>query len=236
MTGQQIKISAADGGAFDAYLAPPDTGSTGGPGPLIVMLHEIYGVTDWVRETADMFAERGYLVAAPDMFWRLEPNFEADHRDSAQRDQGLRYRGMIDRDKAVDDIAATIATFRSRPDCNGKVGVTGFCMGGTLTYLAAARLEIDAAVAYYGTQIHEHLDEGGNIACPTLLHFGDLDDHVPVELADQIRAALAGNPNLSFERYDAGHAFSNDHRPGFYDQSASDAAHARTFRVFGELK
>ena len=89
---------------------------------------------------------------------------------------------------------------------------------------------------YYGTQIHEHLDEGGNITCPTLLHFGDLDDHVPVELADQIRGALAGNPAISFERYDAGHAFSNDHRPGFFDQTASDAAHARTFEVFEKLK
>lgn len=232
MTGQQIKIPAADGGKFSAHLALPSSGSA----PLIVMLHEIYGVTDWVRETADMFAAHGYLVVAPDMFWRLEPDFEADHRDSAQRNQGLRYRGMIDRDKAVDDIAATIAALKSRPECNGKVGVTGFCMGGTLTYLAAARLPIDAGVAYYGTQIHEHLDEGGNITCPTLLHFGDQDDHVPIELADKIRGALAGNPNLSFERYDAGHAFSNDHRPGFYDQAASDAAHARTFEVFDGLK
>lgn len=232
MTGSQIKIDATDGGAFDVYLAAPDNG----PAPLIIMLHEIYGVTDWVRETADMFAARGYLVAAPDMFWRLEPNFEADHRDSAQRDQGLKYRGLIDRDRAVDDIAAVIAALKSRPDCNGRVGVTGFCMGGTLTYLAAARLEIDAGVAYYGTQIHEHLDEGGKINCPTLLHFGDRDDHVPVELADEIRAALVDNPDISFARYDAGHAFSNDHRPGFYDQAASDAAHARTFELFGKLQ
>jgi carboxymethylenebutenolidase len=232
MTGQKIKIPAADGGEFSAHLALPESG----PAPLIVMLHEIYGVTDWVRETADMFAEHGYLVVAPDMFWRLEPDFEADHRDLSQRDQGLKYRGMINRDKAVDDIAATVAALKSHPDCNGKIGVTGFCMGGTLTYLAAARLQIDAAVAYYGTQIHEHLDEGSNITCPTLLHFGDLDDHVPVELADQIRGALAGNPAIGFERYDAGHAFSNDHRPGFYDQTASDAAHARTFEVFGALK
>jgi carboxymethylenebutenolidase len=232
MTGQKIKIPAADGGAFSAHLARPQSGAA----PLIVMLHEIYGVTDWVRETADMFATQGYLVVAPDMFWRLEPDFEADHRDSSQRDQGLKYRGMIDHDKAVDDIAATITALKSHPDSNGKFGVTGFCMGGTLTYMAAARLQIDAAVAYYGTQIHEHLDEGGNITCPTLLHFGDLDDHVPVELADQIRGALAGNPAISFERYDAGHAFSNDHRPGFFDQTASDAAHARTFEVFEKLK
>lgn len=232
MNGTRIRIDASDNGAFDVYLAEP----TEDTAPLIVMLHEIYGVTDWVRETADMFAAQGYLVAAPDMFWRLEPNFEADHRDSAQRDQGLKYRGMIDRDRAVDDISATIAALRSHAKCNGKIGVTGFCMGGTLTYLAAARLDIDAGVAYYGTQIHEHLDEGSGITCPLLLHFGDRDDHVPVELADEIRAALADNPSIGFARYDAGHAFSNDHRPGFYDQAASDAAHTRTFEMFGKLK
>jgi carboxymethylenebutenolidase len=232
MTGQRIKIPASDGGEFDAYLAEPASG----PAPLIVMLHEIYGVTDWVTETADMFASQGYLVAAPDMFWRLEPNFNADHRDSAQRDQGLRYRGMIDHDRAVDDIAAVIATLKDRPDCNGKVGVTGFCMGGTLTYLAAARLPIDAAVAYYGTEVHKFPDEAGNIACPTMLHAGDRDDHVPMELFETIRAALSTNPNISFHLYEAGHAFSNDHRPGFYDPTASDTAHARTFEMFGALK
>ena len=78
MTGQQINIPAADGGEFSAHLALPSSGST----PLIVILHEIYGVTDWVRETAEMFAARDYVVVS-DMFWRLEPDFEADHRDSA---------------------------------------------------------------------------------------------------------------------------------------------------------
>ncbi|CAN0507406.1 unnamed protein product, partial [Discosporangium mesarthrocarpum] len=101
MPGQTIDIQAADGsGAFSTYL----TGPADGAAPAIALLHEIYGVTEWVTETADLFAERGYTVAAPDMFWRLEPNFTADHRDSTSRDKGLRYRGLIDRDKAVDDI------------------------------------------------------------------------------------------------------------------------------------
>ena len=232
MTAQRIDVTAADGGEFQAYVAEP----AAGPAPLIVMLHEIYGVTDWVTETADMFAAQGYLVAAPDLFWRLEPNFNADHQDSAQCDQGLRYRGMIDHNRAVDDIAAVIATLKDRPDCNGKVGVTGFCMGGTLTYLAAARLPIDAAVIYYGTEVHKFLKEAGNIACPTMVHAGDRDDHVPMELFETIRAALGPNPNISFHLYEAGHAFSNDHRPEIYDRTASNAAHARTFGMFAALK
>lgn len=232
MAGQTIDIQATDGsGSFSCYLAGPADGDS----PAIVLLHEIYGVTGWVTETADLFAERGYTVAAPDMFWRLEPNFTADHRDSTSRDKGLRYRGMIDRDKAVDDIAALIAHLKSRPGFNGKIGVTGFCMGGTLTYLAATRLKIDAAVAYYGTQIHEHLDEAANIGCPTVLHMGDKDDHVPDELAVTIRDALQDRPGVTIHRYDAGHAFCNTHRDDHYQKAASDLSHARTFALFDTL-
>lgn len=232
MTGQTISIPATDGsGSFSTYL----TGPTAEQAPAIILLHEIYGVTDWVTETADLFAERGYTVAAPDMFWRLEPNFTADHRDTVSRDKGLRYREMINRDTAVDDIAALIAHLQSRPGHNGKIGVTGFCMGGTLTYLAATRLKIDAAVAYYCTQIHEHLDEAADISCPTMLHMGDRDDHVPEELAVTIRDTLQDLPDVTIHRYDAGHAFCNTHRDDHYQKEPSDLSHARTFEMFDRL-
>ena len=232
MTAQTISIPATDGsGSFSTYL----TGPTAEQAPAIILLHEIYGVTDWVTETADLFAERGYTVAAPDMFWRVEPNFTADHRDIVSRDKGLRYREMIDRDTAVDDIAALIAHLQSRPGHNGKIGVTGFCMGGTLTYLAATRLKIDAAVAYYCTQIHEHLDEAADISCPTMLHMGDRDDHVPEELAVTIRDTLQDLPDVTIHRYDAGHAFCNTHRDDHYQKEPSDLSHARTFEMFDRL-
>ena len=232
MSGQQIKISASDGGEFDAYLALPAEPSA----PGIVMLHEIFGVTDWIIETANLFAEHGFCVAAPDMFWRLEPNFIADHRDSAQTEKGRRYKQLIDHDKAVDDIAAVILSLKSLPKCNGKIGVTGFCTGGTLTYLAAARLDIDAAVAYYGTQIHEFLEEGKNIACPTVFHMGEKDDRVPQGLPDMTRTALKGVPDIAIYTYDAGHAFAHTGRPDYYSDVASQKAHARTFDLFDELR
>ncbi len=232
MSGQQIKITASDGGEFDAYLALPTEPSA----PGIVMLHEIFGVTDWIRETADLFAEHGFCVAAPDMFWRLEPNFIADHRDSEQTEKGRRYKQLIDHDKAVDDIGAVISSLKSMRNCNGKVGVTGFCTGGTLTYLAAARLDIDAAVAYYGTQIHEFLGEGKNITCPTVFHMGDKDDRVPQGLPDMLRAAFTGIPNIAIYIYEAGHAFAHTGRPDYYSEVASQKAHARTFGLFDELR
>lgn len=233
MTSRTISIAATDGsGSFDTYL----TGLTNAQAPAIVLLHEIYGVTGWVTETADLFSGRGYRVAAPEMFWRLKPGFTADHRDPRSRDKGLRYRGMIDRDKAVDDISALIAHLKSMPGHNGNIGVTGFCMGGTLTYLAATRLKIDAAVAYYGTQIHEHLDEVSKISCPMVLHMGDKDDHVPEEIAVTIRDALAGQPDVTIHRYDAGHAFCNTHRTHQYQKEQSDISHARTFKLFDRLR
>ena len=232
MAGQQIKISASDGGAFDAYLALPTEASA----PGIIMLHEIFGVTDWIRETADFFADHGFCVAAPDMFWRLEPNFVADHRDTEQAEQGRQYKQLIDHNKAVDDISAVIANLKSLPKCNGKIGVTGFCTGGTLAYLAAARLDIDAAVAYYGTQIHEFLDEGKNIACPTVFHMGEKDDRVPQGLPDIIRAALDGVPGIAIYTYDSGHAFAHTGRPDYYSEVASQKAHARTFNLFDKLR
>lgn len=232
MSGRQIKISASDGGEFDAYLALP----TEPTAPGIVMLHEIFGVTDWIRETAEMFAEHGYCVAAPEMFWRLEPNFVADHRDPAGTEKGRRYKQLIDHDKAMDDIAAVVSRLKSMPECNGKIGVTGFCTGGTLAYLAAARLDIDAAAAYYGTRIHEFLDEGKNIACPTVFHMGDADDRVPEGLHDMVRAAVTGVPDIAIHRYDAGHAFAHTGRADYYSQAASRTAHGRTFELFDGLR
>lgn len=234
MSGQNIRISASDGGDFGSYVALPDTGPARAPG--IVLLHEIFGVTPWIMDTADLFAAQGYCVAAPEMFWRLEPDFVADFRDPAQREKGFQYRGLIDHDKAVDDIAAVIARLKAMPECNGKIGVTGFCTGGTLTYLAAARLEIDSAAAYYGTQIHEFLDEGQNITCPTILHAGTSDEHVPLDLLKQIDIALAGNSNITIHEYDAGHAFAHTERADHYSAEASEQAHGRTFALFGELR
>jgi carboxymethylenebutenolidase len=222
----------ADGDDFGAYLARPSSGS----GPGIVLLHEIFGVTGWIKDTADLFAAQGYCVAAPEMFWRLERNFSGDFWVPEQRQKGFEFRGQVDHDKAISDIAATITYLKTLPECNGKIGVTGFCTGGTMTYLSAARLEIDAAVAYYGTQIHEFLEEGQNISCPTILHAGTSDEHVSLEVLGDIKEALAPNSNITIHEYDAGHAFANTERDTHFVAQATATAHARTFELFNGLK
>ena len=231
--GQQLRIAATDGsGTFKAYLSP----RSGAPGPGIVMLHEILGITPWIKEVADQFAARGYCVISPDMFWRLEPDFVADHRIPEQREKGLRFRDEIDHDKAVDDIAAVIDTLKSLYECNGRIAVVGYCMGGTLAYLSSTRLNPNAAIIYYGTEVQKFLDEGPNISCPTMFHAGNHDRHVPLELLSEIQDALGELPDITFHMYDADHAFANTHRPELFSASHTEQAHARSFELLDTLR
>jgi len=221
-----------DGDTFGAYAVMPKSG----PAPGVVLLHEIFGVTGWIKSTADLFAAQGYCVAAPEMFWRLERNFNADFNVPEQRQRGFEYRGLIDHDKAIADIDATIGYLKSQPECNGRIGVTGFCTGGTLAFLSAARLQIDAAASYYGTQIHEFLDEGKNLGCPIILHAGTSDEHVSLDLLTEIKRALSPNLNVTVYEYDAGHAFAHTERNDHYFATAANAAHEHTFQLFDGLK
>ncbi len=235
MAGQLIRIAASDGsGRFGAWLALPPADRT--PAPGVVMLHEIFGVTGWIRETAEMFAAHGYCVAAPDMFWRMHPGFEGDFNSEADTAEGRGYKARIDHDKAVEDMAAVIAHLKTLPQCNGRIGVTGFCTGGTMAYFAATRMKVDAAAPYYGTQVHEFLAEGKNISCPTIFHMGEHDDRVPAGLPDKLRAAVAGVPDVAIYTYDAGHAFAHTQRPDYHAAEATKLAHGRTFALFDRLR
>src|ERR1700688_3446720 len=127
MAGRFITVKAKDGGSFKAYLATPDKGS----GPGIVLLQEIFGINAYIRGVADYYAEEGYVVLAPDLFWRIEPGIELGFGDE-DRKQAFAYREKFDVDKSVDDIGATIAALKGLPEFKGKVGAIGFCLGGLL--------------------------------------------------------------------------------------------------------
>ena len=172
----------------------------------------------------------------PEMFSRLERNFVAGLSDPKQTQKGLRFRGLVDHRLAMNDIETVFAELNSKAACNGKIGVVGTCFGGTLAYLAAVRLSVDAAVAYYGTQIHVFLDEASATTCPTLLHMGTADDHVPEPLREKIRIAAAANPAVTIHLYDAEHAFANSARTAYYCARASRTAHAGTFEIFDALR
>ena len=232
MNGSMIELEARDGGSFGAYLSQP----AAGPAPAVIILPEIFGITPWIKTISDQYAEQGYLVCAPEVYWRLHPGFVANEAVEAEFEQAFAYRGELDRDQAVEDLGAVADQLRAMPECTGKVAMAGFCLGGTLAYLSATRLNPDAAVIYYGTQVHEHLDEAGNVGCPTLVHIAEQDPFVAAEHNQQIQAALAGNPHVTIHTYDTGHGFANADNAHNYAPDAAALAHRRSFDLLEGLK
>jgi carboxymethylenebutenolidase len=225
MKGSYVTVAAPDGGSFKAYLAKPARGS----GPGIVLLQEIFGVNAYIREVADYYAEEGYVVLAPDLFWRLQPGVELDE---AQFDKAFGLYQKFDFAKAVADITANVAALRARPECAGKVGALGFCLGGALAYLAAAHAGVDCAVGYYGVGIEQQLDLVPRIKCPLVLHFAEADKFVPEAAREQVKAAFASRPDVEIYLYPgADHAFA---RPGghAFDKPAALMAHSRSIALF----
>jgi carboxymethylenebutenolidase len=215
--------------AFDGWLFTPETR---GRYPGIVMIPEIFGVNGCIREMARRYASHGFAVMAIDIFWRLQRHvnlgFTKEEFEAARL-----YHQRFDYTDGVTDMQAAITALRSRPECNGKVGVVGFCLGGTMAYLAGSRTDADAAAGYYGTRIDKFLDDGQKINKPTILHLGRLDHRTPPPIMSAIIEALRGNPNASVYPYDnAKHAFANHQRPDAYDPEITRQADERTFALF----
>ncbi len=227
MPGQEITVTASDGGRFTAYLTPPPAA----PAPGLLVLPEIYNINDHIRGVAEGFAAEGYLVLAPDVFWRVEPETYLPYTPDGQtRARALNQR--LDVDTLIEDLGACVATLKAHPDCTGKVGATGFCLGGKLAYLCAARLGVDAAVSYYGVKIENYLDEADRIACPTVLHFAGRDPHVPPEAVTAIRARMDTMANVDIYLYpEAEHGFNRAGYPPYHEASAA-LARRRTLALF----
>lgn len=223
MTGKTIAIKSHDGGTFGGYLAIPAQGS----GPGLVVIQEIFGVNGHIRAVVDRWADEGYVALAPDLFWRLKPGVELGFGPEdvqAARDYGNRFDG----ENGVRDIGAAIAALKSEPAFTGKVGAIGYCMGGRLAYLAAARLGIDAAISYYGTRMENFLAEAKSIRCPIMFHFGGKDGAIPPKSREKIRAAFSAHDDAEFYVYaGAGHAFNNDRRESF-DPFSAQLARSRS--------
>ena len=205
---------ARDGHAFQAYLARP-AGAVRGA---VIVLQEIFGLTPHILAMADGFAADGYLAVTPALFDRVRRGLVLDSTpEDVQR--GLGYRQQIPPDKTLLDVAASVAVARH----SGKVAAVGYCWGGTLAWLAAAQLSIDAAVCYYGSGIADHLDRLPT--CRTQLHFGETDRSIPPQTIERIRTAY---PEGEYHLYAAGHGFANDGRPDHYDAAAAALARERT--------
>jgi carboxymethylenebutenolidase len=177
---------------FAAYLALPPAGR----GPGLVLFQEIFGVNAHIRAVAEQYAADGFVVLAPDVFWRQAPRVELGY-EGAERERALALMQGYTLDQSLADIAASVKALRARPEVasvgsGAKVGAFGYCMGGRLAYLAAATTGVDAAVAFYGGGIHLQLERAAAIRCPVQFHYAERDDHIPPAAVESVRAAMAG--------------------------------------------
>ncbi|MDX1580482.1 MAG: dienelactone hydrolase family protein [Alphaproteobacteria bacterium] len=223
MAGKEITITTPDG-AFMAYQ--------NGEGPAIVVIQEIFGVNQVMRDITDDLAEQGYTAICPDLFWRLKPGIQLTDNTEEEWQQAFDYMNKFDIDKGVEDIGATIAY--ARRSGTGKVGAVGYCLGGLLAYLTACRTDSDATVGYYGVNIDKYLDEARNIDNPLMLHIAAEDRFVDKDQQKKVMDALSDNGHVTIHRYDGvDHAFARqggDH----FDAKAADFANARTRKFFQE--
>jgi carboxymethylenebutenolidase len=215
---------ARDDGAMDMPVwLPPD-----GTGPGIVLVQEIFGVGEWIRAVATELAAEGYVVGAPDLYWRVAPGFAATH-DEAGLGEAYEMVGRRDIAGAVGDTVAALGSLAGHDAVTGGVAVLGYCLGGTIAWLAAAEGDPAACVSYYGSGVADAAEQVRAITCPTLLHFGGADPFITPEQVATVGAAVVAADHVEMVVHDgAGHAFENDRAAQFHDPSAAIVSRAQT--------
>lgn len=223
---ETLTINTPDGD-FSAYVARPATGDAA---PAIVVIQEIFGVNQVMRDICDKLAGEGFLAVCPDLFWRIEPGIDITDKSEAEWKKAFELFNAFDVDAGIADIDATIDAIR--PLSSGKVGAVGYCLGGLLAFLTATRTDADASVSYYGVGLEKHVGEAEKLEKPLLLHVAEEDQFVPKEAQQVIFAALKDHPQITLHTY-AGrdHAFAReggDH----YDAADASLANGRSLAFF----
>lgn len=227
---ETANIPALDNqGSIPVFVARPD-----GPAKAaIIVIPEIFGVNAGIREKCEHWASQGYLAAAPDIFWRFAPGVELNPDVEAELEEAFGYFGQYDADLGVQDIEALIHWIRNEQEI-AKVGLVGFCLGGRMAYLAAARTDIDASVGYYGVMIDQMLGESKAIANPLMLHIPTADGFVPPEAQKAMHEGLDNHPRVTLHDYeglDHGFAASSGNRR---DEAGAQLADSRTEAFFAQ--
>jgi carboxymethylenebutenolidase len=225
------RIDTLDGsGSLDAYVAEP----AGTPRAAIIVIQEIFGVNEGIRRKCDHWAQQGYLALAPDLFWRLQPGIELDPDIGGEFKQALDLMGRFDQDRGIADIEASIRAARARLPEGGKVGVVGYCLGGRLAYMTAARTDVDASVGYYAVGIPGLLGEKHAIARPLALHIAGADHFVTPDQQQAMHEGLDDHPRVTLWDYPGeDHGFAAEMGKRRSEQAAQ-AADRRTEAFFAE--
>lgn len=224
------QFPSLDGSAsIPAYVARP----AGTPKAAIIVIPEIFGVNPGIRRKADSWAAKGYLAVAPDIFWRFAPGVELDPDVEAELQEAFGYFGQFDPDLGVQDIEAAIHWIR-RSEGVDRVGCAGYCLGGRMAYMAAARTDIDASVGYYGVMIDQMIGESHAIANPLMLHIPTADHFVGPEAQAAIHAGLDGHPRVTLHDYEGlDHGFAAE-MGNRRDEAGATLADGRTEAFFAE--
>ncbi|WP_242909158.1 dienelactone hydrolase family protein [Actinomadura terrae] len=212
------RVRVADG-EFDLHVWTPEK-----PGPGILLVQEIFGVGEYMEAVAADLVALGYVVAAPDMFWRIEPGWSVRHEEKVLPD-AMSMVSRFDWEKGPEDLEAALGHLRGLTEVSGPVGVLGFCFGGTLAYLLAARANVDAVVSFYGSGVPGALAEIKRIDAPAQFHFGGSDPYISREDVAAVERAVAGREDLEIHvQEDGGHAFHNRKAPMFYQPEPAERA------------
>jgi len=224
-------LATEQGRDLNAYLARPKRGK----GPGVVVLHDMFGLNEPIRGIADRCAARGFAALVPNLFWRSTHPAVIPYDDDRHAQAWDRLKAL-DLDVAARDIRIAVDWLRGQDFVNGKIATVGFCGGGRLAFLAAARSGADAAAALYGLGISQHLGELGRIGCPLQLHYGLSDQHVSKAEIDAVAADVRGHPGTEVFLYpQAGHSFANPMRPT-YDATATAQAWSRIDAMLDKLR
>jgi carboxymethylenebutenolidase len=221
----EVQINAQDGsGTFMAYVALPEKT----PAPAVILIQEIFGVNQEMRDKCEELARQGFIAICPDLFWRMEPGVQLTDKTEQEWARAFEFFNNFDVACGIDDLQATEAFIRNHPQSSGKIGCAGYCLGGKLAYLMATRTTIDASVGYYAVGLDELLDEQKNIKNPLLLHIAEEDKFVTKEQQEIIKEGLSNNPLIKIHSYPGvNHAFARG-QGEHYDEQAAMLANQRT--------
>ena len=200
-----ITIAATDGsGSFSAYVQAPKTTPTG----VVVLIQEIFGVNQAMRDTAAWVADMGFIAVCPDLFWRIEPGIDITDKTDAEWKRAFELFQAFDQAKGIEDLKATVTAARKLEGANGKVGTMGYCLGGTLAFMMAEQSDADVNISYYGVGLDGLLADKGKMTRPLLVHIADKDEYFPAEGRAKVVADTAGHPHIRCYNYPgADHAF-----------------------------
>lgn len=199
-----ITIGASDGsGSFTSYLVEPKTTPTG----VVVLIQEIFGVNQAMRDIAAWVADIGFIAVCPDLFWRIEPGIDITDKTDAEWKRAFELFQTFDQPKGIEDLKATVAAARGLSGSNGKVGTMGYCLGGRLAFMMAEQSDADINVSYYGVGLDGLLGDLDKITKPLIVHIADRDEYFPAEGRAKVVASCKGHTLVTCYNYDADHAF-----------------------------